>query len=519
MSPPTHRLVAVLAGRLAPVAVAIVALAGCTFVGGSDVTPSPPATTTPAAGLEDPADDPASARFYAQRLAWRDCGGDFQCSSLTVPLDWVQPAGQTIDIAVNRLPAEGDRIGSLVINPGGPGVSGIQFARYARQAFGRDILQHLDIVGFDPRGVGQSDPVECLPDSQLDAYVASDATPDDPGEVSSAVAQVRRFGAACVRNTGPLIRHVDTLSAARDMDVLRAALGESALIYHGASYGTFLGAWYAQTFPWRVGRMVLDGAVDPSLNSAQYVRGQAQGFNRALRAYLADCLASSGCPLRGTGQQALDEVGQMVDSADSAPLRTSSSRLLTQSLMATGIAQGLYSVQLWPQLTAGLKAALAGDGTGLLALSDLYLERDRRGHYGQVLAANPAIYCLDSPEPRTPAEIAADAAQLQRLYPPLGSTAGWGALGCAEWPVKAVLTPQRLTAPGAAPILVVGTVDDPATPYEWAKGLASQLSSGRLLTWEGHQHTAYHQGSRCIDDAVEAYLLAGTLPPAGTRCR
>jgi hypothetical protein len=264
--------------------------------------------------------------------------------------------------------------------------------------------------------------------------------------------------------------------------------------------------------------MVLDGAVDPSLNSEQYVRGQAQGFNRALRAYLSDCLDNSGCPFRGTQQQALDEVGQMVDSADSRPLRTSSSRLLTQSLMTTGIAQGLYSVQLWPQLTSALKAALAGDGTGLLALSDLYLERDRQGHYGQVIDANPAIYCLDSPETRTPAQIAADAAQLQRLYPPLGSTAGWGALGCAEWPVKAVLAPQRLTAPGAAPILVIGTVDDPATPYEWAKGLASQLSSGRLLTWEGHQHTAYHQGSRCIDDAVEAYLLAGTLPPVGTRC-
>jgi len=522
MSQPKRRTVRVLARRLAPVALVLVALSGCTFVGGGTPagTPAPPtADGDPPAGVKDPAADPALARFYGQRLSWRDCGDGYECSDLTVPLDWSQPAGQTLEVAVTRLPASGDRIGSLVINPGGPGVSGIQYAQVARQAFGRDVLQHLDIVGFDPRGVGASDPVECMPDSQMDAYVAADSTPDNAAEITSIVSMARQFGDACVSNTGPLIRHVDTLSVARDMDVLRAALGERVLMYHGASYGTFLGAWYAQTFPWRVGRMVLDGAVDPALGSEAYVRGQAQGFYRALNAYIADCLDRAGCPLRGTQQQALGQVGTMLARADSVPLRTRSGRLLTQSLMATGIAQALYSEQLWPELTSSLKAALAGDGTGLLALADLYLERDAHGHYGQVLAANPAIYCLDSKESRTPQQIAVDAAQLQRMYPPLGSTAGWGALGCAEWPVKAVLSPQRLTARGAAPILVVGTVDDPATPYEWAQALASQLSSGRLLTWEGHQHTAYHQGSQCIDDAVEAYLLAGTLPPAGTRCQ
>jgi hypothetical protein len=213
----------------------------------------------------------------------------------------------------------------------------------------------------------------------------------------------------------------------------------------------------------------------------------------------------------------MGQVGALVEQADADPLRTSTRRL-TQSLMITGIGQALYSTQLWPALSQGLKEALNGDGTTLLALADEYLERDKNGHYGQTLAANPAMYCLDFGDRRPVAEVEAAAEALKTTYPPLGDAIGWGALSCTQWPVPAVLRPQRLTAEGAAPILVVGTVDDPATPYEWATGLAEQLSSGRLLTWEGHQHTAYNQGSECIDTAVDSYLLAGKLPPDGTRC-
>jgi hypothetical protein len=266
--------------------------------------------------------------------------------------------------------------------------------------------------------------------------------------------------------------------------------------------------------------MVLDGAVDPSISSQQYVDGQAAGFYNTLTAYVKDCQQQSGCPLRGSTAQGVAEVGTMVQRDDTNPLRTDDSRRpLTQALMLTGIAQALYAEQLWPALTQGLKQAMNGQGTVLLALADEYLERDAKGHYGQTIAANPAIFCLDAPETRTPQQIEADAARLGTKYGPLGASIAWGALTCSQWPLKAVVPRQKLAAAGAKPILVVGTTGDPATPYQWAVGLASQLKSGRLLTWEGTEHTAYHQGSTCIDSKVETYLLNGTLPAAGTRCK
>jgi pimeloyl-ACP methyl ester carboxylesterase len=475
---------------------------------------------TPSPGVTDPATQPAFAQYYQQHVSWSGCGDGYQCARFMVPLDWSKPAGQTISIAATRLPASGSKLGSLVINPGGPGVSGISYAQAARQVFGTSILRNYDIVGFDPRGIGQSDPVACLPNSQLDQYTSEDSTPDTPSELAESVSEVKRFAAACEKNTGPLLEHVDTISAAKDMDVLRAVLGQSTLTYQGASYGTYLGAWYAELFPWRVGRMVLDGAVDPSISAQAYVDGQAAGFYNTLTAYVKDCQTQSSCPLHGSLAQAVAQVGTMVQRDDTNPLRTDdSSRPLTQALMLTGIAQALYAEQLWPALTQGLKEAMNGTGTGLLALADEYLERDSKGDYGQTISANPAIFCLDAPETRTPEQIEADAARLGQKYGPLGASIAWGALTCSQWPIKAIVPREKLTAEGAAPILVVGTTGDPATPYQWAVGLASQLSSGRLLTWEGTEHTAYHQGSTCIDSDVETYLLNGTLPAAGTRCK
>jgi pimeloyl-ACP methyl ester carboxylesterase len=502
----------------------VAVLSSCTFPtsdgGSNNVTSKLPTGVKAPAGVTDPATDPALKKYYGQQVAWTECDDDFQCTKVQVPLDWDQPAGEAIEIAAIRLPAEGKKLGSLLINPGGPGVSGVSYGKVARQAFGRPVLRNYDIVGFDPRGVGGSDPISCLPDSELDAYVAADTTPDDQSELAASIADVKRFAAACERNTGALLNEVDTLSTVRDLDVLRAVVGDDVLSYQGASYGTYIGAWYAQTFPWRVGRMVLDGAVDPSLTSKQYVAGQAEGFSRALRAFVEDCQSQSDCPLRGSLQDGLDQVGTLVSRSDSSPLTTNDpKRPLTQSLMITGIAQALYATQLWPQLTTGLTNALSGDGKDLLALADMYLEREANGHFGQTISANPAIFCLDVSEPRTPAQIGADAADLQRKFPPLGGAIGWGALSCSQWPIKSVMPREALSANGAAPILVLGTVADPATPYEWAQGLSSQLSSGRLLTWEGTVHTAYNQGSDCIDDKVESYLLTGAVPAEGTRCK
>ncbi len=495
-------------------------VAGCVSSpsGAGDPLPkSVPSPKTVPAGRTDPATDPSLSRFYGQRLDWRDCQDKLQCARLTVPQDWSTPSGATIGIAVYRARGSGQRLGSLVFNPGGPGVAVEQYIANASAAIGKSLLQHFDFVGFDPRGVGGSEQIHCLDDKAMDAFLAEDATPDNPAEVSAAISQQQSFAAACQTGAGALFTHVDTLSVVKDMDVLRQALHDDVLTYYGASYGTFIGAWYAQTFPWRVGRMFLDGAVDPSLTSQQYIEGQAQGFDRMLRAYISDCQGEPACPLRGTLDQGLAQLGRMIDATDTRPLHTRG-RPLTQSLMLTGITMGMYDQTLWPLLTVGLTEALSGEGTTLLRLADIYLERDKDGHYGGVFSSYQPIYCLDHAETRPLSAIEADAESLTVRYPPLGAVAGWSGLGCAVWPVKAVLSPQRLTAEGAAPILVAGTVGDPATPYAWAQALASQLSSGHLLTWESEGHTAFRRGSVCIDDAVNAYLVSGTLPAEGTRC-
>jgi pimeloyl-ACP methyl ester carboxylesterase len=482
-----------------------------------DPTP-PPSTAASPSGRPDPAADPALAKFYGQRLEWTSCGGPFQCTKLTVPVDWSHPDGDVLQIAVLRKPAGGTRIGSLLINPGGPGVGGASWVKAAAVTFGRSLQSSYDLVGWDPRGTGQSAPVHCLDDKSLDELYATDATPDDPAEVQQFVEEATEFARACAQHSGPAFAHLDTISNAKDMDVLRAALGDAVLSYYGASYGTYYGAWYAQLFPWRVGRVVLDGAVDPSLTSAQYSQGQAMGFARAVNAYLKDCLSHDGCPFRGTVDDAYAQLKSLLDRADQSPLQTGSGRELTQSLMATGLAQGMYETGYWPAVSRGIAQALRGDGTTLLALSDQYVDRNTSGHYGQSLTSYNPIYCLDHPETRSLDEIEAQAHELGKEYPPLGDFIGWGAVSCKMWPVPGVVPMQKLTAPGAAPILVVGTTDDPATPYEWAQSLAGQLSSGRLLTRTGQGHTGYRQGDVCIDRAVERYLVQGVVPAKGTVC-
>jgi pimeloyl-ACP methyl ester carboxylesterase len=518
MSPPLRsRRVRARGGLLA----VVLALAGCTSaVGGQGVGEPTPVTVTGSAptGRSDPATSPALARFYGQRVSWSSCGRGFECAKVTAPIDWNRPATGTFRLSVVRTKATGKRLGSLLINPGGPGVGGAEWIKRAAVSFDDALTSAYDLVGWDPRGTGNSSPVSCLSDRQLDDYYATDATPDDAGEVQTLVEEQRRFADACETNSGEILDRLDTISTVRDMDLLRAVLGDKVLSYYGASYGTYLGAWYAQEFPWRVGRLVLDGAVDPSLTSAQYAAGQSLGFSRAVRSYVRDCLSHDGCPLTGTVDDGMAQISALLAKADATPLPTSSGRALNQTLMATGLARGMYEQASWPSVTRALTQALRGDGTTLLALADNYLERDRNGHYAQDVTSYSPIYCLDHPETRTVAQIGDQAAQLQKQYPPLGDFIGWGQTSCQVWPLPGVTPTQRLTAPGAQPILVVGTTEDPATPYEWAKSLASQLSSGRLLTREGQGHAAYRQGNGCIDLAIDRYLVQGTLPKEGTVC-
>jgi pimeloyl-ACP methyl ester carboxylesterase len=507
---------------LLAVAVAGSLLTGCSFSdddGGSEpATPSalPQAGKAPQ-GVKDPATQEIYRQFYSQQPIWKDCE-DYECATVTVPVDWAEPDGASIELALRRLPAAGKSFGSMLINPGGPGVSGVDFVGSARIVFGRKVRDRFDIVGWDPRGIGKSSPIKCVSDAEIERLLSGESTPDDDTEVAQSVVEQKKFAQACVDNSGEIVRHVDTISTVKDMDVIRAVLGDETLSYYGASYGTYLGAWFAETFPWRVGRLVLDGAVDPSLSTEQYTTGQALGFQRGMKAFVEDCLSRSGCPLRGSTEQAVQQLDNLIQNADEHALRTDAGRELTQSLIVTGLAMGMYDDQFWPMVTEALKKAVKGDGTGLLKLADMYNERDEKGRYSQVLAANSAIYCLDHAVEESPEQIRVLADALAERYPPFGRSMGWGLLSCSQWPIDAVVPAKKLTADGAAPILVIGTKGDPATPYEWAQSLAEQLSSGRLLTWEGEGHTAYSRGSDCVEGIVEDFFLAGKDPGENRTC-
>ncbi len=468
--------------------------------------------------------EPGLQKYYSQQLYWRGCGDGFQCAELTVPLDYNRPRGRTLSLDVVRLPADDPqrRVGSLVVNPGGPGVSGVAYARSARKVVSQRVRARFDIVGFDPRGVGESAPVHCLTDSQLDRYFALDASPDDPGELRTLVEASRRFARNCQRRSGELLPHVGTANAARDMDVLRAALGEPGLTYLGFSYGTHLGAYYAQLFPDRVRALVLDGAINPALSGAQLNIAQAKGFAQALRSFAADCVQRSNCPLGGgrSVDAALARLDRLLASIDRSPLPTSmgAERELTQALAATGVAAALYNGSYWPMLRQALRQAINGNGTKLMQLANALMGRQPDGTYTNQTAANMAINCLDRPMSHDLDAYKRTVARADRAAPRFGEFIAWGALPCAFWPARDETRPHPLHAVGAAPILVVGTTRDPATPYAWAKALAGQLRSGVLLTRKGDGHTAYRKGSACIDRAVDRYLITRDPPRNGKVC-
>ncbi|MFE0702542.1 alpha/beta hydrolase [Streptomyces sp. NPDC058872] len=497
-------------------------LSGCS--GGSGAAASRNAEgQSPAAGLSAPSSG-ALKKYYGQTLKWRDCGVEgFQCATLRAPLDYAKPDGEEIELAVSRVRATGPgkRLGSLLVNPGGPGGSAVGYLQgYAGIGYPAPVRARYDMVAVDPRGVARSAPVECLTGAQMDAYTQVDQTPDDPAEVDALSTAFKEFAAGCEKRSGKVLPHVSTVDAARDMDVLRAVLGDAKLSYVGASYGTFLGATYAELFPDRVGRLVLDGAMDPSLSALDLNRDQTGGFETSFRAFAADCIRQPDCPL-GTGSVAAagEALKKFFRDVDAEPVPTGESRELGESLATIGVIAAMYDEGAWPQLREALTRAMNGEGSGLLALADSYYEREADGTYANLMSANAAVNCLDLPPAfSSAAEVSKAVPSFEKASPVFGEGLAWAALNCTYWPAPATGRPHRITAEGAAPILVVGTTRDPATPYRWARSLAEQLSSGTLLTYEGDGHTAYGRGSDCIDTAINAYLLEGTPPEDGKRC-
>lgn len=439
------------------------------------------------------------------------------------PLDWADPKGDTIKLALIRATTSGDeskRIGSLVFNFGGPGGSGVT----TLPAFGEDYAKlrtRYDLVSFDPRGVGRSAGVECESDDQLDEYFQQDATPDDSAEQKELLDNTKTFNAACEKNSSKTLPHLRTTDAARDMDLMRQVLGDDKLYYFGISYGTELGGVYAHLFPKNVGRAVFDAVVDPTQTSEQGSLGQAEGFQLALDNFADDCTSKTeDCPIGDSAQDVKDRIAKLLADLDSKPIPGVFPRQLTQTAATNGIAQALYSKDFWEYLTEGLEQAYDGDGKVLMLLSDSMNGRNQNGQYSNITAANISINCADDKPRYTADYVESKLSEFRAASPLFGDFLAWGMVSCTDWAVAGAADHPDVSASGAAPILVVGNTGDPATPYEGAKKMVDALGKGVgvELTYKGQGHGSYDSGNKCVQDAVNGYLLEGTVPPAGTVC-
>jgi pimeloyl-ACP methyl ester carboxylesterase len=471
--------------------------------------------------------DGSTTPQYGQPPVWGSCSGmigniaaipSARCAMVDVPVDYAKPDGPQAQLAVIRVPATGQRIGALMVNPGGPGASAVDtVAAMAVNLAGSDVTRRFDLVGFDPRGVGDSTPqVHCRTDAEFDAYRREPMTDYSPAGIAHIEQIYQQVAQDCVARTGEdFLANVGTASTARDMDVVRAALGENQINYLGYSYGTELGARYAELFGDRVRAMVLDGAVDPSADPVSENIRQLTGFQTAFDDYAADCAQSPDCPLGQDPTQFDARYHQLVDPLVLQPGRTSDPRGLSYQDAITGTVNALYTKRYWKFLTSGLLGLQRGTDAGdLLLLADDYQERDAAGHYSNQQDAFLAIRCVDSPYPTDPA-VWAEADRLGRQAAPFMSYGEFTGLAprdaCALWPVPPTSAPAAATSPGPGKVVVVSTTHDPATPYQAGVDLAREMDAS-LITFDGTQHTVVFNGDTCVDPAVVAFLVDSTQP-------
>jgi len=507
-----------LAGAAALTVLVAVTLSGCFVV--DMFRPEAPRDSTPtgesvAANLEP---------YYEQILRWETCG-EAQCTTAIAPMDWANPSKSTdIELALTRHVARGEALGSLFVNPGGPGGSGFDFVHDRSSldfAVSENLQRNFDVIGWDPRGVGRSTPVTCLDSAGLDDYLFGipAAEPESPEWVAEVTASAVAFGEACLENTGEALGFVDTVSTTRDLDLLRALVGDTKLNYLGYSYGSKIATTYINLYPAKVGRLVLDGALDPSLPDSEVLVTQTAGFEKSLRAYLSACPSISGCPFTGDPDVDTLTIAATFDRLMANPLTGADGRMLDGYVLDLATSAALYSEDSWPYLN-DMYAEVADDETSTaFLLADFYYGRQDGEYVDNSFESFIAVQCLDYEPVIDPAEVAAQSAALIAAAPTFSRPTTVGDVLCSNWPFATTgPAPAPASGEGADPVLVIATTGDPATPYEWGVSLSRQLSNGRLVSFDGEGHTAYNKGSDCVNRVVDDYLITGIVPDGDTEC-
>ena len=464
----------------------------------------------------------AFSDYQNQKLKWISCGGRFLCSDLVVPVNYAKPGGERLHLALVKYPAtdKKKRLGSLFVNPGGPGASGVEYAYAAEYIVSKEILSSYDLVGFDPRGVGGSSAERCLTNSETDRLVEANGPPVDGLSETSLEEASRLLATRCQEKLGERLRFLGSVDVVRDMDLMREVFGEKKLNFLGKSYGTYLGLVYTSMFPKNVGRFVLDGVVDPNLSANELNKAQAVGFEIALDAFLTDCIKKSSCFFKGTLNQARSEITKLQDQVAKDALPGSDGRAATESILVLAMVASLYDSETgWSELNKALKDIYKGKGARLFTLVNDYVVRDAKGRYPS--NENEIAYivnCLDRTDDASPERLAYDAKRFESFAPHFGPYIAWSTLPCHYWPYDPVRPPVELTGKGAPEFIVIGTTRDPATPYNWATEVTAKFPSAFLITADGDGHTGHGRGSTCVDSAVDTFLLAGELPARPLRC-
>ncbi len=525
-TPPNLVIMRLRRGLLAASTGLLLAVAGCTsFTETADEATTPSGSSAPA--------EPEAAP-----IAWTDCDAEitellagtpgserdlsFECGRTEVPIDHDEADGATLPLFLVRatLAGQTDRIGSLLVNPGGPGLSGADFALNLALSLPEDVLRRFDLVGFDPRGVGLSTAVECIPAELKDRLTAAEPRPTTQEQVDEVLALADELAEGCVEEYGDALGTFSTVDTARDMDLLRESLGDEQLNYLGYSYGTTLGSTYAELYPENVRALVLDAAVDPDADAQTRVESQAAGLEASFDAFAANCTGLvSGCPLGGEPRRFLEDLLAQAAGTPIPSAAEGETRAATPGVIMTAVLSAMYDPGSWPQLSQSLAAARNnGDAAGLFSLADRYAGRLADGSYTNQSDASVAINCADTPEDETYSaeQVLALAQDWGTRYPLFGAGAATGLYTCSVWDAPRTPLPER-DADGSAPILVVGTTGDPVTPLPGAEDMAADLTAGSLLVWEGQGHTAYPK-TPCVTDAVNAYLFDLAVPQDGLRC-